>query len=343
MFKFFFFFFIKKPFKFVPKNYNNTKSFLLKLKEIKISDFKHPEAIEPMMDILNQLDSNYSEYESNYLQELVRCQKLIIAYTRKNEDEEVKELIDLAKEILNRLKKDSRKLGCVFLYPSFAFYYYKLGNKKTAKRYISLTIKHDDYLTPKYPTLHLHKLHHILNLNKIFIKQNDLNLSEDLFITLLNYLYFFKLNPKYGNGGKSFFDNVSSGHGLHSFSGIFLNEYFLTVWKNPMLEKRILNNNELVSFLDAKTEDKNLSCLQDYWFIQNTFELKSESFDLILSFFKKYNFYLFDPFRLLILRKLYSMVKENDKEIITDIINSNLNFKFPELLVDRIVNTNLDL
>lgn len=328
----------------VNQNLSSTSGFLLELSAIEISKFEILETREPMQKILDKLDSKYSINESDYLRELVRCQNLIIAYTKKNDSIEVIELIDLSKQILNRLKNNSRKLGCIFVYPAFAFYYYKYGNDSIAKRYISLTVKYDDYLTHEYPELHLHKLHHLLNMNKIFIHRGDIEFSCDLIVAFLKYMFLFKLDPKYGDGGELFFENLAPDYGLHSASGSFLNEYFISVWESPKLEKMLLSSTGFKHLLVTKSTDKNLSSLQDYWTIQSTIVLEESSFSLILDFFKNYNYYLFDPLRLLLLRKLYNMVEENNhKEIIVDIISSKLNFKLPDLLVDRLVNNKLDI
>lgn len=314
--------------------------FFKSLEKVKKSKFTIPSKSEPMEAIMENLSKHFDKNDCEYLNELSRCQRLIVLYTKKKEYDESLEIINLSKKIIEQLRNDARMMGQIFVYPSFAYYASKRKNNRWAKRYINLTIKYDDCLSDKFPILHLHKIHHILNLNQIFISSNDNDKCANLFLDIYQYLSTYNLDPKYGMGGEKYFQKISSKFNISTTSGDFIEEYFMCLWQNPNIETVIHSNpRKKIILKKGLLKNKNLMALKDYFIIQELFMQKTPEYNLILNYFKKYDFYLYDPYKLLILRNLYQQTKEiANKEIILKVVSTKMNFKAPNLLIEQFRN-----
>lgn len=316
------------------------QGFISKLNNVKRTKFFKPKDSdkEPMAIIFDQLNSHFNEADCAYLIDLGRCQRLIVSYTKQCKYDEAAEIIDLAKRALRSINNEARALGAVFVYPSFAYYASKKSNLPLAKRYINLVVKYDDMLTYKFPVLHLHKLHHILNLNQVFLANRDYKECGSLFIDVYTYLTTYKLKSKYGKGGEIYFDKMVPDFDLSQATSRFIDEYFLCVWENPEVEAYVLKCVIKEGLLEKiGPSDMYLNAWKDLCLIQTSLLTREPNLNLVLDFFNKYDFYLFDPFRLLILKSLYPLLREpRDKAGIIQIINEKLNFKRTDLLAKRV-------
>ena len=313
--------------------------FLDKLETINRSKFVQPSGKEPMSKIAEQINLFYGKDECYILHELSRCQRLIIDYAKKGDFSNVEELIFIAKKALNKLKGEPRMLGAIYLYPTFAYYASKTNKIALAKRYLSLSVKYDDILSDKFPTLHIHKLHQTDNLGKIFIYSKRYLECANLYMDIFYYLSTYKLNPKYGAGDKTYFLKMKPDFDVSSASNMFVSRYFMTVWRCPIVESYILNDKKIENMFNVNIEDQYAKALRDTWVIQKLFLLKKPNYNLVLKFFEEYDFYLFDPLRLLILRSLSSMLMSpKEKETVINFIKTKLNFKDTTSIIKKMSN-----
>jgi hypothetical protein len=316
---------------------NEQRDFIL---EIQKSEFIKPNeqnSKEPMEFILDEIKEIYGKKDYDTLKDFSRCQSLIIALGRTGKFKEGDKVILLAKKTLNSLRGELRTLGCIFLYPSFAYYAKKQDDLKLARKYISLVIKHNDALTPKFPILHLHKLHHTININQLLLAKGKYKECAQFMISIFSYLLTFELKSEYGIGGEYIFKQMEPEFSHSDAAARFMNEYFNCVWENPEVLNYILENKNFEKTLnETKAPETYTSAIKDLWFIQKSFSSSDGNYNLIYSFFEKYDFYTFDPLRLLILQKIYHSLKcEDDKSLILDSMIKKLNFKYPDLLVER--------
>lgn len=313
--------------------------FLQNLKNLKRTKFIRPETMEPMAIIEEEIKVLYNKNECYFLAELRRCQRLIIDYTKDQNFSEANEIISISRKILEKLKGEARILGAIYLYPSFSYHASKLNRLSLAKRYITLTIKYDDMLSDKFPILHLHKLHHLQNLATIHIYSNNHIECAKIYIDVFCYISTYALNPKFGNGNKTFFDKMQPHFDVSTVSSSFIPKYFMTVWENPIIEDYIINSERIEEMLSINIEDQNSRALRDMWIIQKIFLLKNPNYNLVSDFFNRYDFYLFDPLRLLILRSLINTLSTAKEEtMVIDFIKTKLNFKDTTLIIRKLFN-----
>lgn len=312
------------------------------VKNIKRSEFiiSNPGTLkEPMEFVVDKIRKSYSEHEFDTLMDFSKCQTLIIALGKAKKYNEADRVIEIAKRTLRTLKGEVRILGCIFLYPSFAYYAKKRNNLSLAKKYITITINYDDTLTDKFPILHLHKLHHTTNLNQIYLATKDYKKCADFMASIFRYLYTFKLNPKYGIGGEKLFKAMQPYISHSDVVSGFMEEYFYCISDYPEVLAHTIDNNELEKMLtNHPPPEEYTSTLRDFWMIQKSFKNNSPDYEAIYSFFDRHNFYTSDSLKLLIFQKIYqSLTNEEDKSLILEAV-SKLNFKYPEALIGKFFN-----
>lgn len=312
--------------------------FVNKLKKIKKARFEKHTEQEPMLSIIKNLDNLYNLEVSDYLRDLVRCQKLIITFSKQNDFEQSMEIILISKLILKNLKNESLILGKIFMYPSFSFYYYKIDNLKLSRWYVNQTIKFDDLLTEKFPILHLHKLHHVINLHQLYIKKKEYKKCAKLFIEVFEYLTMNKSPLKYGIFDQKHLKNLCSLVTEESLIDNFSRSYFICIWENNEVEKHFLKSINIKEFTKIEGSiNEYTNAFKDYNLIQNMFLINKIDYNFILIFFNRYDYYHFDTYKLLIIKKLISLTDNvNFKEILKKIISEKLNFKEPDLIINRL-------
>ena len=243
--------------------------------------------------------------------------------------------MSLSKLVLKNLQNESLTLGKIILYPSFSYYYYKAGKLKLSRWYINKTLKFDDLLTEKFPILHLHKLHHIINLHQLYIKRQDYKKCAKLFLEVFEYLKNSKSTFKKGNFKNNYLQNLHLLVTKESLIDNFSRNYFICVWENNEVENLFLKDKIIRNFI--KEDDSNneyLNAFKDYNIIQYMFLIKNIEYDFILKFFNRYDYYHFDTYKLSIIKKLISLTNNSHfKQIFIEIINEKLNFKEPHLII----------
>ncbi|WP_309842162.1 hypothetical protein [Flavobacterium sp. 2755] len=291
-----------------------------------------------MLTIIEQLENLYDESESSFLNDLVRCQKLILIYTKNLDFSQAQEIITLSKSILGCLEGEALILGKIFVYPSFAYYFKKINNPALSKRYVSLTLKYDDYLSHKFPVLHLHKFHHTLNLHQLLLDRKEYKKCAQLFADLFIYLYEFKLDSKYGSSGEIYFQKMLPNITVSQIADDFSRSYFICIWEYPEVESYFLKDKRVKKILDNREQrDRYLNAFIEFNILQKLFFSKKVDTQLILNFFNTYNFYHFDTYKLLILKNLLSYTEDLiAKNKILAFIEGKLNFKEPQFLLERL-------
>jgi len=311
-------------------------SFIKQLNNIDKASFEKPIFLEPMSSIFEKLDSLYSPDDCDCLYNLIRCQKLIISRCNKNDFEEMNEFISISKILLKQLKNESLVLGKIFLYPSLSYFYYKINNYRLANYYINNTIKFDDLLTDKFPILHLHKLHHIVNKHKILVKNKKYTECANLFFNVFNYLISSKEIPKCGKFNTLLLNNLYEVVPLEIIFDGFSRSYLVCILENSEVEKAFLKNMLFQNYSMYKDhKNKYIVAFINYHSIQKYLFNNVIQYKKILKFFKENDYYHFDTYKLLIIKKLFYMTNNNNiKNILIDIVREKLNFKEPENLIN---------
>lgn len=315
------------------------KEFTLKLQKTPISRYISTEVLaEPMEHLIRNIHHHYHIDDCDFLIELARCQKLVIHYTKQEDYEQVKELNDIANKILLNLSSEGRKLGEIFSYPAIAYYYSKIGNIKLARKMIYSVIELDDDLFSKFPILHIHKLHHLLNTNKLFIYEKKHIECANLFLDIADYHFFSTLPMKYGKGDRNMIDKIFNNFGADTICENYIREYFLCMWNNPEVEEIFINNSRIDRIISDKSVVScfTLQALRDFWDIQHS-NLNSSTYKKIILFFHKYDTHFFDTLKLLLIRNTY--LKENDiivKQSLLNFIREKLHFENAEEIIRTI-------
>lgn len=298
---------------------------------------------EVMTSILKRIDSVFNTDECDCLNDLVRCQKLVIHFSKELDFAQASEMVELSKSILKLLQGDSLILGKIFLYPSLAYYAKKNNNLGLAKRYINQTIKLDDFFTPVFPVLHIHKLHHILNLHQLLLRQQEYRKCATLFVDVFMYLYTYELAPNYGLSGKNYLNKVQSEVTLTEIMGNFAEVYFMCIWENPIVEKFFLKNKKIKNIInDTDHVNECVNAFKDFNVLQTMFSERKIDSDLFFTFFNKYDLYIYDTYRLLLLKNLFYISESTESQnLILNEIRNKLNFKFPDKLIESIRNPSM--
>lgn len=313
--------------------------FLKELQNIKKAKFKNSLTDEPMLSIIEKIDKHYDEEQCSSLRDIIKAQKLIILYSKASDFEQALEIIEVSKTILSFLKNESLILGKIFLYPSFAYYYKKTKNYSLSKRYINHTVKFDDLLSAKFRVLHIHKIHHVINLHQLHLEKKEFKKCAELFADIFVYSNDLILPSKYGKSGSSLFRGQLAKNELLTIVDNFSSSYFMCIWKYPEVERYFLKNKKIKEILRASNaKSKRLQALIEFNTVQTLFIQKQVNFNLILNFFKTYTHYYFDIYKLLILKNLHSISeKQTTKNEILSIIEKKLNFKEPGVIIDKII------
>lgn len=311
------------------------REFLINFKR---SKFTKPVFREPMDLVVDKIREEYNENDFDKLQDFIKCQNLIMGLGKTEKFEDGDRVIEIAERTLKTLKGEPRQMGNIFLYPSFAYYAKKQKKNLLAQKYITLIVENDDALTEKYPVLHLHKLQHIINLNQVFLATKDYRRCADFMASMFKYLYSYDLDAQYGIGGKEFFEALHPYYSLSDATANFMDEYFTCIWKNPKVLGFVLENESVqCMLLKNPPPDEFTSALRELWLIQKSFKNAVADYERIQLFFDKFDSYVFDPLRLLILKDIYhSLGNENDRELVMNGIMTKLNFKYPEKLIANI-------
>lgn len=305
---------------------------------IERSIFEKVEKIEPMADILNQLKHFYDEDSCDYLFSLVRTQKLIINYVKIGNFQQAEELIELGESILSSLRGEPLILGKTFLKPSIAYYFTKTGRYSEAVCQIHLMCTFNDRLTKKFPVLHLHKIHHVLNLAQVHQKSGEVSNCFKLFGDFFEYFYCFRFPKQYGEGSADMLKSLNNHVPLFDVYDRLFREYFMYMWRGKDEEIQFLKSGYIDFLYSVSPHDESLKMFKAYFKINSALLLHDKICTAEISrFYKSYNYYLFDPFRLLILRALFLSTSNTDyKNQILKMIEK-LNFKEPELLKQRLI------
>lgn len=288
-----------------------------------------------MESILNNIDNVYDKKTCQLLWELVYFQRKIIVLVKKGNTTELDSTIFTARRNIRYLQGEGKFVGKSFLYPSLAFYYYSSNKFGLAKKYLSWTIRADDHITYKWPIIHYHKIQQLLNLGKIYSLQNNFSDTAKLYIELLKYFASGNLIATYGKGNIEYLNRLYTIENENEAVYSVLSHIFMVLLDNPTIEKILADNYQLLNIL-GKSNNEFLNAFFEFLKINHLLNSGEINHSMILNYFNRYKFYLYDPFKILILREIYSNCnKDSMRTLIFHIIEKQLKFKSPQGLINN--------
>ena len=306
-------------------------SIIKRIKNIKRSkyDLNNLE-IDNFIENLN-INSIFSTDECFYLNQILRCNNFIHLNINNDNNDEVREIMSLSKDIIDTLKGDAQKMGEIFFYPSNISFCNKKGISSI--EHYEYMITTSDYLTRSFPVLHQFKLFQILCYT---IQHATVYPKSDLFADLWFYLNTGSLDNKYGLGSNDLLLNMNKEQWFWNF----LENYFQAVMQQKESENHFLKNDKVVKNINIDSDQYvELETFKSYCTIQIMLDENKIKYDALFHFFETNTDYHYDTLKFLILSKWYQKSQHSEvKSAIKWVIHNILNFKYPDKIFNLYMN-----
>lgn len=150
-----------------------------------------------------------------------------------------KSVFDSALPKISTLLGESRVLAETLSYPKIALYYYRTSCFPPAIALLQRVIRTDDILEPAFPCLHIHKLHQLHNISRIYFAQSNDLPGPILIKKILAYLISGEAPAPHGCWGTAYLKIMSEYTSIDLTFWYILTDTLVKCLTNPGLEVHV--------------------------------------------------------------------------------------------------------